>query len=84
MVGGATNNNGHSHFLRGAGKSSKHQKNALTSLLNQPWARGTCAVRLKRYLRLFFSMKREKCNLPEIIFFIVIFQWLANVRRALR
>jgi hypothetical protein len=36
------------------------QKNALTSLLNQPWARGTCAVRLKRYLRLFFPMKRGK------------------------
>lgn len=36
------------------------QKNALTSLLNQPWARGTCAVRLKRYLRLFSTMKSKK------------------------
>jgi hypothetical protein len=36
------------------------QKNALTSLLNQPWARGTCAVRLKRYLRFFSGMESEK------------------------
>jgi len=68
MVGGATNNNGHSHFLRGAGKSSNQQKNALTSLLNQHWARGTCAVRLWGLFTLFFGDEKGKIPLIQNFF----------------
>jgi len=37
-------------------------------LLNQPWARGTCAVRLKRYLRFFSALKRE--NFSGVVIFL--------------
>ncbi len=76
MVGGATNNNGHSHFLRGAGNTSKHQKNALTSLLNQLGPEARARYVYGRYLRFFSAMKREKFRSPKIFSIIVSNQYV--------
>jgi len=75
-VGRATNNNGHSH-PPGCRDSSNHQKNALTSLLNQQGPEARARYVYERYLRFFSAMKREKFHHPKIFYIYQRFQWLA-------
>src|SRR5208283_821335 len=49
-------------------QAGRHQKNALTSLLNQPGPEARARYVLKRYLRFFSGMKREKMHPP--VFFL--------------
>ena len=75
LLGRAIKNNGHSHFLRGAGFTGSRQKNALTSLLNQTvgqrHVRGTSTG---AYLRFFSAMKSKKFRHPEIFYILVYIQ----------